>query len=78
MKRLICTENMRKKTYITYYVIGSSSGSRGGRARPTPVRTGQKMASVWGRKFRESSGPLGQISGSATGQTPKSQVVKDV
>ena len=26
----------------------------------------EKMVAVWGRKFRESSGPLGQISGSAS------------
>ena len=40
------------------------------RRPPYPVKTSKKMAVAWGRKFRKSSRPLGQISGSATTEQP--------
>ena len=49
-----------------YAVADPGGGSEPG--PPAPVKTSQKkVAAAAGRKFRESSGPLGQISGSTTG-----------
>ena len=47
--------------------VADPMGGPEARAPPAPVKTGQKkMAATVDRKFRESLGPLGQISGSAT------------
>ena len=65
IKMSTCGHMPSGKVFIIQMSVADPGVSRG--PPPTPVKTSQKkMATMGDRKFRESSPPPGQISGSAT------------